>query len=309
MAGSARSFEVGGLLERLGLWPLRLAWFALPFVIGPALSTGFERFDAPGPLLAEGMLWAAWFAGLVASGAPSAVSLTAIRILAPGAAGLALTANVATGDWTAAAIAALGYGMVVTAIAMLSVVGNAMVNGSAYGSERRMTLRPPGYTLLGPIQLAWLAIFAGLTVGPILMLSGRYVLGVLALALGAGALWAGWRALHQLSRRWIVFVPAGFVLHDHLLAVEAILMKRATVMALGPAPTELDEETIDLSGAAHGLALQVSLREAVTFGRRSGSEVKNLSCDRIVFTPTLPGALLAEARTRAIAIGVIDAAN
>jgi hypothetical protein len=181
-----------------------------------------------------------------------------------------------------------------------------MINGSAYGSERRMALRPPGFALVGPVQGAWLAVAAGLLSGPWLVAAGQWFAGLVAVAVGAVLVWAGVRVLHQLARRWIVFVPAGFVLHDHTLLVESVLMQRSTVAALGPAGDPLSEDATDLSGGAYGLALEVVLREPARFGLRVKREVRDISSSRLVFTPTLPGAVLTEARIRAVSIGTVD---
>ena len=60
----------------------------------------------------------------------------------------------------------------------------------------------------------------------------------------------------------------------------------------------------DLSGGAWGLALEVATREPVMFGAAVSRQVVNTETDRIVFTPTLHGAVLTEARIRAIRIGL-----
>jgi hypothetical protein len=177
-----------------------------------------------------------------------------------------------------------------------------MVNGSAYGSERRMGLRPPGYAVFGPIQLAWLLLFFGVALPMMAFGDGRWLLAGLVIAPAAAAARLGWRVLHQLSRRWLVFVPAGFVIHDPVLLGEAILMRRTTVSSLGPA-TEADlEQACDLSAAATGLSLTVVLNEPVNFAQRSKRDLIVTEADQIVFNPTLPGAVLGEARTRAITI-------
>jgi hypothetical protein len=289
------------------LWPLRALWLAAPLVVGRGLDEAFQRFDSPGPVIAEVLVWAAWFAGLVAALVPSTASLTAIRALSPGTAGLAVLAGTATGDWSPRLLTALGFAAVIAAACYLPIVGDRMINGSAYGSERRMALRPPAFALLGPVQLAWCTVFAGLVAGPWLVASGRYPLGAAAGVAGAGAAWLGLRVLHQLSRRWIVFVPAGFVIHDHVSLVESVLLRRAAIDRLGPAPSPLAAGTTDLSAGAYGLALEVALSEPVTFGYRQRREVISTGADRLVFTPTLPGAVLVEARARAIRIGTADA--
>ncbi len=285
-----------------------MVWLTLPFVAGRGLGPALDRFDEPGPLLAEVFLWAGWFVAFVALLAPSAISLTVIRISAPTVVGLVVATGLATADWSPELVVALAAGALAIGVIYLPVVGDRQVNGSAYGSERRMMLRPPAYSLLGPVQLAWLVVFAGLVTGPWLLAAGRYVLGAVAVVLGAGAVWLGGRVLHQLSRRWLVFVPAGFVIHDHVIPVESILLRRTTIASLGPATIPPADDAVDLTGGARGLSLEVVLNEQVPFGLRapSGRDVVATEADRLIFTPTLPGAVLTEARIRAIAIGVAD---
>lgn len=303
MARWSPSLDIAAVLDRLNLWPLRVLWLIAPLIVGFGLGPAIDRFDDPGPVVAEVALWTGWFAGLVATLAPSTISLTVCRVLAPAMAALPLVAGVATGNWSLRLLVALAGGLLVAAVAFLPVVGDRMVNGSAYGSERRMTLRPPAFVLLGPVQLAWLVVFAGLVTGPFLLAAGRPVLGAGAVVIGAGAVWVGGRALHQLARRWIVFVPAGFVIHDHVIPAESILLRRSIVESLGPASSPLAEDAVDLSGGASGLALEVVADEPVRFGRRVDGEVVSTEATRIVFSPTLPGAVLSEARIRALRIG------
>jgi hypothetical protein len=294
------TFDVAALTERGGLWPLRVLWVGLPLVTGLAL--GDPLAGLRWPLVVEGVLWVAWFAGLLATLAPAPAGLTMVRVLAPASIAAPLVAAALSGEWSATVVTAVGYGVILTVVTLLPVVGDTMINGSAYGSERRMALRPPGYALLGPIEMAWLLVFAGVAVPTVAAADGRWLVAVPAGVVGIGACWLGWRVLHQLSRRWLVFVPAGFVIHDPLLLVESILARRSAVASLGPAvASELDRAT-DLSGNAAGLTLEVVLTEPASFARRIRNQAVATEADRILFTPTLPGAALREARIRAIRI-------
>lgn len=288
-------------ITALGLWPMRVVWFLLPLTAGLGLRDALaERSSAVGTV-AEIGLWAGWFVGLVALLAPSTLSLTVLRILAPSAAAAAIWAVASSGAWQATTVGAIVATFVALGVALLPTTGDVMVNGSSYGPERRMALRPPAALLLGPIQLAWLLIFGGLAGGTMLLAARQWIVGAVVLAIGLAAAWFGGRSLHQLSRRWIVFVPAGFVIHDHWSMAESLLMRRPDIASLGPVPLDKGE-LLDLSGGAQGLALLVELKEKTPLALRAKSSVETFSAHRIVFTPTLPGRLLHEARVRGITI-------
>jgi hypothetical protein len=295
--------DIDELPGRLGLWPARVVWLPAPLVAGPGLATLLD--DRPeGPALAvEIGLWAAWFAVLVSTLVPAPRSLTLCRIAAPAGVGLALIALFARGP-EMAVVASVVWTALFTALVFLPLFADRMVNGSAYGSERRMALRPPGFVMVGPVQLAWLAVFAGLVLPGGLLLAERWVAAVVAGVVGAVAVWAGSRVLHQLSGRWVVFVPAGFVIRDPMTLVDAVLLRRNTVAALGPALAGggADDGRTDISGGARGLALEVALKEPTPISLRVRNEARAVEVENLVFTPSLPGAMLSEARIRGLKI-------
>ena len=93
-------------------------------------------------------------------------------------------------------------------------------------------------------------------------------------------------------------VPAGLVLHDPVTVVDPVLLRRQSVVRLGPALAGTD--ALDLTQKAPGLAVEVALNEEVPLalvrpGRRLGESTK---ASRMLLTPTGPGALLEEARRR-----------
>ncbi len=295
------------LLDRIpfysiGLWPLRALWFALPLIAGLGFADTLAAAEGAVSITAEAGLWAGWFVGLVALLAPSTVSLTVVRLLAPSALAASIWASIWAGVFTAAAAGAIAATLVVLLLVMHPLTGDPMVNGSSYGPERRMALRPPAALLLGPIQLAWFLMFFGLAGGAILVAGGNYLIGLPMLAVGLLVLWRGGLSLHQLARRWIVFVPAGFVIHDYWSLAESFLVRRSELTALGPAPLDKGE-ILDLTGGAQGLALLVELKDKTPLALRARKTVQTFPTSRIMFTPTLPGRLLHEARIRGIKIG------
>lgn len=288
--------------DQAQLWGLRVLWFLAPFPAGIQLRASLEQVDTPGRWLIEGMLWLGWFVGSVATLTPHPVSLTIIRSLAPTVVGVGVLLWVSVG-WTSGLAVAIGYGGLLTAVSLLPAIGDAMVNGSAYGSERRMALRTPAVAYLGPIPVAWTAIFFGLTGWALLFNGVHPVAGIAAAIVGVPLTWVGARLLYQLARRWIVFVPAGFVIHDPFQLAEPVLLPRGTIKSLGPAEIESADDRLDLSAGALGLALEVLTEEPMAFGVLRNANVETTKSKKLVFSPSLPGALLSEARIRGIKIG------
>jgi hypothetical protein len=286
-------------VERLGPWPARLTWLVLPLAAGPALGDALDGASRPVQLVASLGLWGGWAAVLVTALIPSTVSLTALRVAGPAAVAFALAAAVG-GGVSGADVVAVTFCSLAALAALWPVTGEAFVDGSSYGDERRLPLRPPGPLLAGPVELVWAIVVAGVAAGPLLLAARQWVLGGLALVVGLPLAWWGARSLHTLARRWIVFVPAGFVLHDPLAIVDPVLVRRVSVRSFGPAPADTD--ALDLTRGALGLALEVQLAEPVPLlvvrGRGASETV---TASKLLVTPTRPGVLLTEARKRRLA--------
>jgi hypothetical protein len=290
--------------DRLGAlarsaWPVRVSWLALPLLVGPALGDALAGASRPVQLVASIGAWAAWAAALVATLVPTTVSLTALRLAAPSGVAAALAALVADGPGPAT-VTGLAGALVVAMIALAPETAEVFVDGSSYGDERRLPLRTPAGLLLGPAELAWAAVVAGVAAGPLLLAARQWAAGAAAVVVGVVAAWWGARALHTLARRWLVFVPTGVVIHEPLTLLDPILVRRNQVLAFGPAPA--DSEALDLTGGASGLALEMRLIvpiEVVTAGPRRGSaELAEVTA--VLVTPSRPGRVVAEARRRRI---------
>jgi hypothetical protein len=283
-------------------WLVRAIWVALPFAAGPALAAALDPRSAAVRATASAGLWLGWALGLVAVLVAHPLSLTVLRVLAP--AGLASVGLAALGSTVDAVplLLALTASTVATALALLPETGTWLVNGGAYGNERRHLLRPPRTLFAGPIPLAWLALVAGVAGGPLLLAAQRWVVGALALVVGVPVALVAARALHSLTQRWAVLVPAGLVLKDHLAVADPVLLRRVDIELLRAAPPGTD--ALDLTAGASGLALEARLREAVplvrvVLGRRPDEPGRSAA---LRFTPTRPGAVLDEARARRIPV-------
>lgn len=301
---TAQSARISVRRPRLGAWPVRLAWLVLPFVCGPALGDALDGAGRPLQLVASAGMWAGWAGVLVATLVPSTVSLTALRLAAPAPVVASAAAAVAGGAPSGTEIVALAGSLAVALVALSPPVGEVFVDGSSYGDERRMPLRAPGPLLLGPVEVAWCVAAAGTAAGPLLLAAERWVAGGVALAAGPPAAWLAVRALHTLARRWVVFVPAGLVVHDPLALANAVLVRREVLRSLGPAPADTD--ALDLTRGALGLALEIRLSEPVpvTLVRPPGGgvSVANRSTDALLVAPSRPGTVLAEARRRRLVV-------
>jgi len=188
---------------------------------------------------------------------------------------------------------------VIAAFAMLSAeLGQRWVQFAAYGSEQRFPLRPPlGFVI--PAVFLWMLMAAFGTSAVIAAERAQWVaavaLGVAAIALGA----LGSTRWHRLSCRWLVFVPAGVVIHDPLVLLETAMWRSHVVSGIELAAAAT--EAADLTGPATGPALEISLRSSETVimsAGRSVPEGRAIHLTAALVAPSRPGAALAQFRAR-----------
>jgi len=251
------------------LLALRIGWLAVGVVGALVVDAALDGRSTAVVVVVTLLGALAWGAGVVASLLPRSTSLTVFRVL--------------------------GVGFLFPAALV-----DELVDGSSYGPERRFALRTPVALALGPLELAWVAIVGPVVLGPTLLAARQWVAGVIVVLVGVALVRPALRSLHQLARRWIVFVPAGMVLHDPIVLTDAVLFPKRSVGSVAPALTDTDAR--DLTGGAPGLVLEVALTEPTPIGvrvhRREGQTV---AVERLLVVPARPGALLAEAAQRGLA--------
>ena len=287
-------------------WAPALIWLSLPLTAGTSFAHALDQRSAPVTLTAAIGLWSIWVIGLIAALAPSSVSLTTMRIVMP--------ASVVAAAWAAllapngadlAESFALGVTSMCAVLSLSAPVGYTFINGSSYGDERRFPLRPPGPVVFGPLELVWVAMVASFLAGPLLLAAKQWISGAIISVLAVGLCVAGARALHQLSKRWLVFVPAGLVLVDRTTLLDALLIQRHVVSSIGVA--EEDSAATDLSAGAIGL--QVELRLSTTDSiiptparRDRHKMIEPIDVDAVRFTPSRPGWVLDAAKERRLTV-------
>jgi hypothetical protein len=284
------------------VWALRALWLVLPVVAGPAIADAFADRSRAVQVVGSALAWAGWAGGLLAGLLLRTVSLTVVRAVAPGA--VAVTAWAALdADRPGWAVAGLVTASAAALAAAAPAVGDAFVDGSSYGDERRVALRAP-LLLSGPAALAWAVVAAGTVGGPLLLAAEQWLSGGAATAIGLPLSAVLARRLHVLSRRWLVFVPAGVVVHDPLTVAEPVLLARHLLRRVGPAPADaVQQGAVDLTGGASGLVIELRAAEPFSIGRRSGRDtVEVADVPAVLVTPVRPATTLELAADRRLPV-------
>ena len=278
-----------------------VVWATAPFSIGVAIDAALQQDTVQRQIGVSVCFWVGWGLILGSSIIRRPWGLTVIRVLTPTTLPALLAAHLYSHISAGILVMALTHATLASLLSLLPETGNAMVDGLSYGDEKRFLLRVPSAIAIGPLILLWAVVVLGLISGPIAVASENWIIGILLIGIGWPVSAFGFRSIHQLARRWIVFVPNGFVIHDYLATREPFLLRRQDILSLGPAPANAEtdgEEIVDVSQFALGPVLQVALHgEVEVVPRTRGiSEVK--LAKKILFSPTRPGAVLQEARLR-----------
>ncbi len=287
-------------------WAPTVVWITFPFTVAPAIGDALTGRSRPVQLVVEIALWLFWTLALGASLHASTVSLTVLRSIVPASVVATAWAALASGDGSATTQSiALGLSSLAAVLVLSPQVGHLFVNGSSYGDETRWPLRPPAAVLFGPLEILWAAMVASVAAGPLLLACRAWVLGGMLTIFGLLVLIVGARSLHQLTRRWFVFVPAGCVVVDRVTLADSLLMQRHDIVSISAAMS--DDDAADLTAGASGLALRLELREPdliipMPARRDRHRQIVPVEVSAVRFTPTRPGAVLEEAKRRRLRV-------
>ena len=202
-------------------------------------------------------LWLLWALVALATWLHHPISLTTARCIVPVVVAHLLVglpdSSFGVGNVIGAACA-----LVALVLIYMSDYGSIHVQAGAYGDERRYLLRVPAPIVM-PLVLGWGVMAVVVCITPLMLASERYVIGGIGVVLSVGLLWQLPVRLHRLSRRWLVKVPAGWVVHDDVVLGENLLVKTYDVVSMGLALE--GSEAIDLTGMTRGVPVEVQLRE------------------------------------------------
>ena len=283
--------------DQVWVWLVRVWWAALPLTAGPVLADGLHDASVAWRTTASWGLWVFWAVVLLGSLLAHPVTLVLVRLAFPSAVVAVVWVGAGGAGWGEAALVAAVTGAV-AGVSLSAPVGQVFVNGISYGDEVRLLLRPPAVLLAGPLPAAAAMTVGGAVSGPLLLAAEYWVVGGVVTAAGGAVAALAARSLHSLTRRWLVFVPTGVVLHDHMAVQDPVLLRRRAVADLGPA--RRGSEALDLSKGAAGLILELTMAQQATLSppQRRGDKPGEVQAGALLIAPSRPGLAVALARQR-----------
>ena len=260
---------------------LRLLWVALAVVMGFTVSGSVAL--------------SVWFAvvglSIVCLVDPSTWGLTVLRMVTPAVVPASVLAWVQNGSalWGAASLA---LAVLATLLTASGEVGEAMVQGNAYGSEHRFPLRPPA-AMLVPMALSWTVWCVAALGATTLLVREQWLVGGLLAVAAVAATWFLGQRFHRFAARWLVLLPGSVVLHDSVVLGETLMVQRGNVA--GARLALADTEAADLTGPAAGHALEIAVREmvlAVFAATPQQPKGRAIHVQSFLVAPTRPGRAL-----------------
>jgi len=274
------------------VWASRLSVIATGLAV-PLLNNALRQMSSLTGISSTVGIWLLWSIALLCTLVPSSSALTAIRLALPTIFVIVAAVAVATGISSGVA-AALAISLLASLLIFSGDIGDSFVQLAAYGDERRYLLRcPPAMLLVQVLSwLVWLTltiVAINLLASDALILSAIIAIAALLLAIILP------RRFHRFSRRWLVSVPAGLVIHDHVVLAETAMFMNNAVIEVGIdlAPSE----AADLSGKCSGIGLLIALKDFDTVvlaatPKTPGGSAIHVKSMRIC--PTRPGRAITE---------------
>lgn len=288
-------------LGRIVHWILVLGWLSLPATYAGFGGAFAHRSGAVQWTGAVG-LWTGWGGTLLALLVPASSTLTIARLTVP-AAPVAAVATLIAGTDSLPGALALAVGVICTVAVFNGDLGERFVQASAYGAEQRLLLRPPPvWALLAGVT--WSLLVTAALSGPLLLAAEQWVVGVPVSALAVLLAKGGSNRVHRLTRRWLVYVPAGLVVHDHVVLADAHLLPASDIGSVHLAYE--GTEAADFTGGALGPAVEVELTSLATVTLAPTREAPRgtaLHVRSFIISPTRPGRALRLARAHALPVG------
>ncbi|MGA0877793.1 MAG: hypothetical protein ACO3SP_01605 [Ilumatobacteraceae bacterium] len=253
--------------ERVVVWVLRVVVVALALTV-PLVDSALDGLNDASRVVVSIVLWTLWAGALLCILVPSSSSLTALRLMVPAHGATTLMIVIAHGELDAWNLLAVSLAIVVTVATMSGDIGRHWVQLSAYGDERRYLLACPTAMIMAQV-LTWMVWFA-LGGSAVIALTAdnpsamATVLGIVAAVLTVAGLGILPRRFHRFTRRWLVWVPAGLVVHDHVVLAETAMVSKRAITGVDLWHPGDEPEPLDVTGGPPRPGIAISLQEAET---------------------------------------------
>ena len=279
---------------------MRILLSCLPFIgaeVGGLLDDRSDAVQITGTALA----WAVWGVVVIASYISHPITLTVLRIGIPVITGFMIFVAVTQG-FSGSQIISVAVSVAVLLLSFSAEIGGIYVQASAYGDEKRFALRPP-VVLVAPILLSTMVADLSIIALPLLVAARNWTVAAVALV----GLYLSVRYLlpriHLLSRRWLVFVPAGVVVHDEIVLSINLMIKKQDLIQIQLARD--NSAAADLSALTWGVPLEFSFNKPLdvalsSIGAKHLNSVSAIHATSIIIAPSRPGAVLTAYKTKTV---------
>ena len=273
------------------IWFLRAMVGVLPF-IGSGVGRLVDNRSTSVQIVATFLAWAIWSISIFSVFFLHPITLTIARVTTPVIA--ASLIFIAFDTTQPQQIISASVGAAILLLSFNADIGNAFVQASAYGDEKRFLLRPP-VALVAPVVLATTVLIATTISAPLFLAANNLWIGTTCAATSALSIWFLARRIHQLSRRWFVFVPAGFVVHDETLLGTNLMIRKHDLVDMHLARS--DSQAADLTALTWGVPLELVFKQPqdISLTPLSAKHLQALSAihaSSVLIAPSRPGAIL-----------------
>lgn len=271
---------------------LRVSVGCLPF-IGAGVGELLDDRSASVQITGTAVAWVVWGAVVIASFISHPITLTVLRIGTPVVAAFIVFVAVTQGS-SGSQIIGAAVGVAILLLSFSAEIGGIYVQASAYGDEKRFALRPP-VVLIAPISLSVLLTDLSILGLPMLVAAKNWAVAIIALIGFFISVKYLLPRIHLLSRRWLVFVPAGIVVHDEIVLSINLMIRKQDLLQMQLARD--NSAAADLSALTWGVPLELSFNKPLdvsltAIGAKHLKAVSAIHAQSVLIAASRPGSVL-----------------
>lgn len=271
---------------------LRVSVGCLPF-IGAGVGELLDDRSASVQITGTTVAWVVWGAVVIASFISHPITLTVLRIGTPVVAAFIVFIAVTQGS-SGSQIIGAAVGVAILLLSFSAEIGGIYVQASAYGDEKRFALRPP-VVLIAPVLLSVLIADLSILGLPMLVAAKNWAVAIIALIGFFISVKYLLPRIHLLSRRWLVFVPAGIVVHDEIVLSINLMIRKQDLLQMQLARD--NSAAADLSALTWGVPLELSFNKPLdvsltAIGAKHLKAVSAIHAQSVLIAASRPGSVL-----------------